>query len=424
LEIIEYYIEKNVVHAKINFNAIEVDNAFKYAFGKLSQNVNVPGFRKGHVPYEVFKGYVDKDKFEEMVLSKLVEDAYNLIIKDKKDLDFINLPNVTEIKEMPYEGKPYTLEITGSIFPKVDLPPIEGVEIEVKLNKDKESILNDKINALLEANATFIDKEGVPSIGDFAVVEYFIENDSGEKGKTDTIIIELGKEQFFPDTDKELMDMKTGEEKVIERQLSDGTNVLIHTKMLGFKQKVLPTFSEEFLKSINYEEDMAKFLDEKNKEAIEEEEKEKKNAQINSIFKYLTENSKIEDIPEVLINSYIDNEIMTFENEINKSNLTMEEFLKQTNQTIDSLRENFKPRALLQVKINLILRELISNNPQFVPDDKEVEAKISEIMGKYNERDLNMKDVRNYIRNTIARERATDYLISNLKFKYIKEENK
>jgi trigger factor len=304
------------------------------------------------------------------------------------------------------------------------LPPIEGVEIEVKLNKDKESILNDKINALLEANATFIDKEGVPSIGDFAVVEYFIENDSGEKGKTDTIIIELGKEQFFPDTDKELMDMKTGEEKVIERQLSDGTNVLIHTKMLGFKQKVLPTFSEEFLKSINYEEDMAKFLDEKNKEAIEEEEKEKKNAQINSIFKYLTENSKIEDIPEVLINSYIDNEIMTFENEINKSNLTMEEFLKQTNQTIDSLRENFKPRALLQVKINLILRELISNNPQFVPDDKEVEAKISEIMGKYNERDLNMKDVRNYIRNTIARERATDYLISNLKFKYIKEENK
>ena len=115
---------------------------------------------------------------------------------------------------------------------------------------------------------------------------------------------------------------------------------------------------------------------------------------------------------------------MTFENEINKSNLTMEEFLKQTNQTIDSLRENFKPRALLQVKINLVLRELISNNPQFVPDDKEVEAKISEIMGKYNERDLNMKDVRNYIRNTIARERATDYLISNLKFKYIKEENK
>ncbi len=196
MEIIEYYIEKNVVHAKINFNAIEVDNAFKYAFGKLSQNVNVPGFRKGHVPYEVFKGYVDKDKFEEMVLSKLVEDAYNLIIKDKKDLDFINLPNVTEIKEMPYEGKPYTLEITGSIFPKVDLPPIEGVEIEVKLNKDKESILNDKINALLEANATLLIKKEFRQLEILLSLNILLKMTPVRKEKLIPLLLNLEKSNF------------------------------------------------------------------------------------------------------------------------------------------------------------------------------------------------------------------------------------
>ncbi len=424
MEITEYYIEKNVVHAKINFDATEVDNAFKQAYNELLSTVNVPGFRKGHVPYGVFKGFVNKEKFEDKVMSKLIEDGIKLFFEEKKDLDLIDLPNVSVTDEKLIEGKPYSLEITASIFPEVVLPPIEGVELEVKLNKDKESILNDKINALLEANATFIDKEGDPSIGDWAVVEYYIEGVSGEKGRVDTVIVELGKEQFYPDTDKELMNMKNGEEKVIERQLSDGSNILIHTKMLGFKQKVLPTFSEEFLKSINYEGDMAQFLEEKNKEALEEEEKEKKNAQLNSVFTYLSENSKIEDIPEDLINSYIDDDIKSFEDEINKSNLTMDEFLKQTDQTIDSLRENFRPRALLQVKIDLILRELISKNPQFVPDDKEVEAKASEIMGKYKDRDMNMKDVKNYVRNLIAREKAVEYLLSNFKFKYVKEENK
>lgn len=424
MEITEYYIEKNVVNAKINFNATEVDNAFKEAYNKLLPTINVPGFRKGHVPYDIFKSFINKEKFENEVISTLIEDGLKLFFDEKKDLDFIDLPSVSETEEKLFEGKPYSLKITGSLFPEVVLPSIEGVELEVKLNKDKESIVNDKINALLEANATFVDKEGTPLIGDWAVVEYYVESASGEKGKTDTIIVELGKEQFFPDTDKELMNMKNGEEKVIERQLSDGTNVLIHTKMLGFKQKVLPTFSEEFLKSINYEGDMAQFLEEKNKEASEEEENEKKNAQLNSVFTYLSENSKIEDIPEDLINSYIDDEIKSFEDEINKSNLTMDEFLKQTNQTVDSLKENFRPRALVQVKIDLILRELINKNPQFVPDDKDVEAKASEIMGKYKDRDMNIKNVKNYVRNSIAREKAVEYLLSNFKFKYVKGENK
>lgn len=424
MEITEYYIEKNVVNAKINFNADEVDNAFKAAYNKLLPTINVPGFRKGHVPYDVFKGFINKEKFENEVISKLIEDGLKLFFEEKKDLDLIDLPNVSETEEKLIEGKPYSLKITASLFPKVALPSIEGVELEVKLNKDKESIVNDKINALLEANATFVDKEGIPSIGDWAVIEYYIEGTTGVKGKTDTVIVELGKEQFFPDTDKELINMKNGEEKVIEQKLSDGTNVLIHTKILGFKKKVLPTFSEEFLKSINYEGDMTQFLEEKNKEALEEEEIEKKNAQLNSVFTYLSKNSQIEDIPEDLVNSYIDDEIKSFEDEINKSNLTMDEFLKQTNQTVDSLKDNFKPRAIFQLKIDLILRELISKNPQFVPDDKEVEAKVSEIMGKYKDRDMNMKDVKNYARNSIAREKAIKYLLSNFKFRYVKGENK
>lgn len=424
MEITEYYIEKNVVNAKINFNADEVDNAFKAAYNKLLPTINVPGFRKGHVPYDVFKGFINKEKFENEVISKLIEDGLKLFFEEKKDLDLIDLPNVSETEEKLIEGKPYSLKITASLFPKVALPSIEGVELEVKLNKDKESIVNDKINALLEANATFVDKEGIPSIGDWAVIEYYIEGTTGVKGKTDTVIVELGKEQFFPDTDKELINMKNGEEKVIEQKLSDGTNVLIHTKILGFKKKVLPTFSEEFLKSINYEGDMTQFLEEKNKEALEEEEIEKKNAQLNSVFTYLSKNSQIEDIPEDLVNSYIDDEIKSFEDEINKSNLTMDEFLKQTNQTVDSLKNNFKPRAIFQLKIDLILRELISKNPQFVPDDKEVEAKVSEIMGKYKDRDMNMKDVKNYARNSIAREKAIKYLLSNFKFRYVKGENK
>lgn len=423
MELTEYYIEKNVVHAKIVFNSEEVNNAFNLAYNELSSTINVPGFRKGHVPYNIFKNFVNKNKFEERILSKMIEDGVKLFLEEKKELDLIDLPKISKTEEELIEGKPYSIELIASIYPKVILPDVNGKELEVKFRKDKESILKDKIDSLLEANATFTEKEDIPSMGDWAVVEHYIEGASGEKGEINTSFVELGKEQIFPDTDKELINMKRGEEKVIERELSDGSKVLIHVKLLGFKQKVLPTFSEEFLKSINYEGDINKFIEEKSKEALEEEDKEKRAVQINTMFNYLIENSKIEDIPDDLLNSYIDDEVYFFEDEIKKSNLTLEEFLVRTNQTIDSLRENFKPKALLRSKIDLILKEVISKNPQCIPDDKEVETKVSEIMGKYKDREMNEKDIKNYVKNSIARERAIDYLNSNFIFKYIKEES-
>jgi trigger factor len=421
LKLKEFYIEKNVMHATIAFEAEETNNSFKWAYTELLSSVNVPGFRKGHIPYEVFKSFVDKDRFLSKTITKLYSEALKLLMETKENLNFIDLPRA-ENPDTPTEGKPYEIKLISEIYPNVSLPEIEEKELEININRDKESILKDKINALLEANATFIEKEGAPEIGDYAVVIHYIEGEGKASGKKETSLIELGKDEIFPGIDKELLNMKEGEEKTIKRKLEDGNEISIHLKIISFKKKVLPILTEDFIKSIGYEGTLEKFIEEKNKEALEEEKKEEKNIQINALFNYLIENSKIEDIPERLIDSYVDEEIESFKNEISESGLTMDEFLEKTNRTPSSLREDFKPKAITKVKVDLILREVIGKEPQLNPDEKEINEKVLEIMGKYKNRDSDKEKIKNWMKNEIAKQKAIDFLLSKVKFKFVKEE--
>jgi FKBP-type peptidyl-prolyl cis-trans isomerase (trigger factor) len=74
LEIKEYYIEKNIAHASVDFTVAEVNEYFQKVYQEFKPNFSVPGFRKGNIPYEIFKKYVEPRKYFEEV-------AYQFIAK-------------------------------------------------------------------------------------------------------------------------------------------------------------------------------------------------------------------------------------------------------------------------------------------------------------------------------------------------------
>lgn len=421
MEFREFYIEKNVMHATIAFNEDEVNDIFKWAYNELLYSLSVPGFRRGHIPYEIFKNYVDKDKFINKILTKIYSDALNLLSEKKEKLNLIDLPRVEKV-DNPVEGKPYELKLIAEIYPKVSLPDFEEKELEINVGKDKETIVKEKINAILNANSTLVEKDGSPEIGDYAVIEYYPEGKDGAIGRKETSLIELGKEEFFPEIDKELLNMKEGEEKIIIRKLDDGSDLPIHIKIISFKKKILPDLTDEFIKSIGYNDSLEQFIEEKNKEALDEIEKEKKDEELNSLINYLVENSEIDDIPERLIDTYIDEEVDSFEQNLLESALSMDEFLEKTKKNLSSLRDDFKPKALKRAQLELILREVIIKEPKLSNiDEEEINKKVSEIMGKYKDRELDEEKIKDWMRNEIAKQKALDFLLNKVKFKFNKE---
>ena len=64
------------------------------------------------------------------------------------------------------------------------------------------------------------------------------------------------------------------------------------------------------------------------------------------------------EIPEVMVKSELDNMIQNYEARMMQQGLSLAQFLKITNQTVDQLRDSMKDDAKKRIKINLALSEI------------------------------------------------------------------
>ncbi|MBQ6919480.1 MAG: trigger factor family protein, partial [Synergistaceae bacterium] len=120
--------EKNIVKVKIEIEASDFTKALNRTISELSQQGNFPGFRKGRVPRKIIEMRFGRDALYNEALEKIMNAELEQIVQDY-ELDLIDTPslNVTEKIE---EGKPVMCEMTFEVQPEVELPEIDGMEIE------------------------------------------------------------------------------------------------------------------------------------------------------------------------------------------------------------------------------------------------------------------------------------------------------
>jgi len=100
-------------------------------FGKLREEANIPGFRRGHVPAAILQrrfGQAIRDD----VKSQLVLECCAQAIEDHK-LDVIGEPEVHELEKLtlPTSG-PLAFKVEVEVTPVVALPPLENIEVKKK----------------------------------------------------------------------------------------------------------------------------------------------------------------------------------------------------------------------------------------------------------------------------------------------------
>lgn len=156
---------------------------------KLSQGVEIDGFRKGHVPESV----LEKNVSEIHILEKMAEEALSLefpkIIKENK-IDAIGYPkiNITKLAK----GNPLGFTIVVTVMPEINLPDYK--KISADLNKKIETVevtsedIENTIKSVRQMRAKEeakgaeikegeplpdLDDEYVKKLGDFKNVEDF-----------------------------------------------------------------------------------------------------------------------------------------------------------------------------------------------------------------------------------------------------------
>ena len=418
--------KKNEVKLSFEIEAEKFDEAMKKVYTKTAKYFTIPGFRKGKAPMAIVERHYGSSIFYEDTFNELVPDIYDQAIKDNK-IEAVSQPQL-DITQME-KGKDLKFTAIVQIKPEVKLGKYKGIELKKIEYTVSDKDVEHELGHMAEHNSRLVTVDNRPvKKGDITTIDFegSIDGVPFDGGKAENHELEIGSNQFIPGFEDQIIGMKDGEEKDINVTFPEdyfskdlaGKDATFKVKLHGIKVKELPKIDDEFAKDVS-EFDTLADLKADIKSKLEKENEEK--------AKYESEEAAIEavckeveiDIPSGMIETEIDNMIKDIENKLSYQGLTLDQYLKLTNKTMDGLRKEFNEQAEKAVKSRLVLEAIIKEE-DIKPEEKEVEDKLKEMAKNYNQKEdelLKNENVKNYVTENMKYEKAIAFILDNAKMK-------
>ena len=417
---------KNEVKLSFEIEAAKFDDAMKKVYAKTAKYFTIPGFRKGKAPMAIVERTYGSSIFYEDTFNELVPDIYDEAIKEN-NIEAVSRPQI-DISQME-KGKDLKFTAIVQVKPEVKLGKYKGIELKKIEYTVSDKDVEHELGHMAEHNARLVNVEDKPvEKGNITIIDFAgsIDGVAFEGGTAENQELEIGSNKFIPGFEDQIIGMKIDEEKDIKVTFPEdyfskdlaGKEAIFKVKLHEIKKKELPKIDDDFAKDVS-EFDTLADLKADIKAKMEKENEEK--------AKYESEEAAIEavckdveiDIPSGMIETEIDNMIKDIENKLSYQGLTLDQYLKLTNKTNESLRKEFDEQANKAVKSRLVLEAIIKAE-DIKPDDKEIEEKVKEMAKNYgrSEEELSKNEgFKNYIVDNMKYEKAIAFILDNAKMK-------
>lgn len=417
---------KNEVKLSFEIEAEKFEDAMKKVYAKTAKYFTIPGFRKGKAPMAIVERTYGSSIFYEDTFNELVPDIYDEAIKENK-IEAVSRPQI-DISQME-KGKDLKFTAIVQIKPEVKLGKYKGIELKKIEYTVSDKDVEHELGHMAEHNARLVTVDDRPvEKGDITIIDFAgsIDGVAFEGGTATNQELEIGSNKFIPGFEDQIIGMKVNEEKDINVTFPEdyfskdlaGKEATFKVTLYEIKKKELPKIDDDFAKDVSEFDTLADLkADIKSKMEKENEER----------AKYESEEAAIEavckdvevDIPSGMIETEIDNMVKDIENKLSYQGLTLDQYLKLTNKTMENLRKEFDEQANKAVKSRLVLEAIIKAE-DIKPDDKEVEEKVKEMAKNYGRPEdelLKNEGFKNYIVDNMKYEKAIAFILDNAKMK-------
>ena len=277
---------------------------------------------------------------------------------------------------------------------------------EVKINKytklgvkkDSSKVTDKEVKEEIEkARKEYADlevKEGKIEKGDIAIIDYegFDGDTAFEGGKADNYSLEIGSNTFIPGFEDALIGLKAGDKKDVKLTFPKdyhakdlaGKDVVFKVTVNEVKTKVYPELNEEFFLDLGMEDvKTTEEFEKKVKESLEaQKEYDAENKYIDELFEALLKETTV-DIPHELIHEEIDQMVSQYEERLKMQGITLEQFFKYTNSSMEELKSQMHEEAEKRVKLRFAIEEIIDLE-KIDATDEEAEKDAEEKSKKHN----------------------------------------
>ena len=346
-------LENNVVSFEFVVTADQFEDAIQKAYKKNVGKITIQGFRKGKAPRAIIERYYGKEVFYEDAINIALPDAYDKAVEEN-NLYPVDRPEVDVKGEIKADSDiVFTAKVT--VKPEFELGEYKGVEVEGAHYAVTDDDVDAEIEKLRERNSRLVPVEDRPvQADDIANIDYegFVDGVAFEGGKGEGFDLTIGSGQFIPGFEDQLIGKNAGEEFEINVKFPEeyhaeelkGKDAVFKVKINSIKFKELPELDDEFVQDVSEFETLDEFKKDTREKLTAANEEREKNENEHSVVDAVCANTQI-DIPEAMINSQIDTMIRDMDMQLRYQGITLEQYMQFTGQTMDAVREQYKPEA-------------------------------------------------------------------------------
>lgn len=400
-------IDTNVYQLEIAVDGETFRAAIEKAYQKVKKQVAVPGFRKGKATRGMIERYYGEEVFYNDAFEIVYPEAIESAVKEA-GLELVDNPYDVDVPEISKDGLVFVLKAT--VKPEIELGKYKGIKAEKPSDEVTDAEVEEQINSMLERNARFVEVDRKVKSGDLATIDFegFVGDEAFEGGKAEGYELNIGSGTFIPGFEDQIIGHKAGEEFDISVKFPEeygaenlaGKDATFKIKLHTVKEKELPVLDDDFAKDVSEFDTLAE-LREDTKNHMAEHKAEHADAELeNSILDQLAELVSGE-IPEVMFEHQIDDAINEFGYQMQSQGMDLDMYLSYTGMTPETLREQFRDRAVMQVKCKLAL-EKIAELEKIEVSDEDVEAQFTKLAEQYG---VEVKVVKNaFLPEDVARD--------------------
>ncbi|MEX0934724.1 MAG: trigger factor [Candidatus Paceibacterota bacterium] len=326
----------------------DVESHRKGVIDHFRKNLDLKGFRKGNAPDDAVKKEVGSDRILHEMAERALQNAYPKIVSEEK-LTTIGRPHISITKLA--ESNPLEFKAETALMPEVDLPDYKSIA---------EKIMAEEIEAEI--------------------------TDKDVEGAVNQIRTQWAKSEKLKKTQGEGEDV-------------DPSSITV-------TPEELPELTDEFVNELGNFENVEDFKS-KLKENLGEEkrmkETEKKRAELLDAIREEAEMN----IPSIVIESELEKMMQEFQGNVERAGFKLEEYLEQTEKSMDDLRNEWRADARKRAETQLVLNK-IAMEENIKPDEKRVQEEVGRIMKMYD--DANEERARIYVKSILTNEAVLKWL--------------
>lgn len=413
--------EHSQVVISLQANKEEWNGALKKSYNKNKKRFQVPGFRKGKVPYQLVCQYYGEGVLFEDAMNEIANEQYPEAVKEH-DLKVVSRPEM-DVQDINDEGIKYTISVY--VKPEFELGQYEGVEVPFKDQVVTDEDVDAEIERMRKRNASLEEVSDRPAQeGDTVTIDYegFKDGVAFEGGKGEGYNLKLGSKSFIPGFEEQVAGHNVDEEFTIEVKFPEdyhaedlkGADATFNVKIHAIKTEIVPELDDEFAKDVSEFDTLDELKADIRAKQQERADKDNKAGFENETVRAVCDNCEI-DIPESMIQNEVEQMAQDQAARMSNQGIGLDMYLQYVGQTIDDFKKSLEPMARVRVKSSLVIEKITEKIDPEVTDE-EYNEELTTIANSYK---MDLEEVKKsigddsaFIKDSIKARKTVEYLAS------------